>query len=81
MCNSDHRLLSITAAHNWQWLTNTENGSRPFSHESHRWPINKLMVYNHGLQSFTAIYDLDYKTKLGKTKQQQQECNKALGLS
>ena len=39
-CNSDYRLQSITAAHIWELLKNTENGSRPFSHKSHRWPSN-----------------------------------------
>ena len=76
MCNNDHRLLSITAAHNWQRLTNIENGSQPFSRESHRWPDNKLMVYNHGLQLFTTIYNLDCKTKQSKTKQQQLKYNR-----
>ena len=65
-----------------QRLTNAENGSQPFSPESQRWPINhKVTVYNHGLQPFTPIYNLDCKTKQSKTKQQQQKCNKALGHS
>ena len=64
-CNSDHRLQSITAAHIWELLTNTENSSQPFSHKSHRWPSNHswrftTTVYNHSPRFTIYIHGLQF---------------------
>ena len=67
MYNKYHALLSITAAHDkltsWQRLTNAENGSQPFSHESHRGPLAdglqpRFTIVHHDLQ-----FGLQNKTK------------------
>ena len=60
-----------------------ENGSQPFTHESHRWPSNnKLTVYNHGLWFTIVHHDLQFGLQnktFSKTKQQQQKMQQAFG--
>ena len=86
MYNKYHGLLSITAAHNWQWLTTLKMVCNHFPMNHTDDPLAdglqpQFTTVHHDLQSTSTVYNLDCKTKQSKTKQQQQKCNKALGHS